>query len=63
MSCSGCSGAVTRALNKLEGVKSVDANLDTQLVNVKTANQLTYDTVLATIQKTGKKVNEGKTIA
>lgn len=53
---------MTRALGKLQGVKDVDANLDTQLVNVKTESGLTYDTVLATISKTGKTVNSGRTI-
>ncbi|VVT47392.1 uncharacterized protein SAPINGB_P001688 [Magnusiomyces paraingens] len=63
MSCGGCSGAVTRALNKVDGVKNVDANLDTQLVTVTTAPALSYDSVLATIKKTGKAVNDGKVIA
>ncbi|GAB5592768.1 Cytosolic copper metallochaperone [Umbelopsis nana] len=54
MSCSGCSGAVTRALNKLDGVEAVDCNLESQLVVVKTT--LPQETVLEAIQKTGKAV-------
>lgn len=59
----GCSGAVTRALNKLDGVKTVNADLATEKVDVVTADSITYDTVLATIKKTGKEVVSGKTVA
>jgi len=60
MSCGGCSGAVNRVLGKLDGVKSYDVSLDTQTATVVTAPELSYDTVLATIKKTGKKVNSGE---
>ncbi|CAG9462504.1 unnamed protein product [Pedinophyceae sp. YPF-701] len=53
MTCSGCSGAVTRVLNKMENVSSVDADLDTQLVTVKGTN-LDPAEILAKVQKTGK---------
>jgi copper chaperone len=62
MSCSGCSGAVTRALNKLEGVDKVDANLEKQTVDVYTGS-VDYETVLEKIKKTGKEVSGGKVIA
>jgi copper chaperone CopZ len=54
---------VNRALLKLNGVQTVDISLEKQLVNVKTSDELNYDTVLATIQKTGKKVNNGRSLA
>ncbi|KAE8448968.1 hypothetical protein EG329_008764 [Mollisiaceae sp. DMI_Dod_QoI] len=60
MSCGGCSGAVNRVLGKLDGVKSYDVSLDTQTATVVAAPELSYDTVLATIKKTGKKVNSGE---
>ncbi|KAK0099368.1 Cytosolic copper metallochaperone [Cadophora gregata] len=60
MSCGGCSGAVNRVLGKLEGVKSYDVSLDTQTATVVTEPSLSYDKVLATIAKTGKKVNTGE---
>ncbi|PLB34580.1 copper metallochaperone ATX1 [Aspergillus candidus] len=60
MSCGGCSGAVERVLKKLEGVKSLDVNLDSQTANVVTEPSVSYDTVLATIKKTGKTVNSGE---
>ncbi|KAH7408004.1 heavy-metal-associated domain-containing protein [Cadophora sp. MPI-SDFR-AT-0126] len=60
MSCGGCSGAVNRVLGKLEGVKSYDVSLDTQTATVVTDSSLSYDKVLATIAKTGKKVNTGE---
>lgn len=62
MSCSGCSGAVNRVLNKLDGVKNVDISLESQTVDVTTLAGLDYDTVYNTISKTGKKINEGKVI-
>lgn len=63
MSCSGCSGAVSRVLNKLDGVKNVDISLESQTVDVTTGSGLDYDTVYNTISKTGKKINEGKVVA
>ncbi|GAQ41309.1 HMA, heavy metal-associated [Aspergillus niger] len=75
MSCGGCSGAVERVLKKLEasalnrfadflsssaGVKSFDVNLESQTANVVTEPSVPYDTVLATIKKTGKTVNSGE---
>jgi len=60
MSCGGCSGAVNRVLGKLDGVKSYDVSLDTQTATVVAAPELSYDTVLKTIKKTGKKVNTGE---
>lgn len=59
----GCSNAVNRVLQKLDGVKNVDISLDKQLVNVRTSDNLDYDTVLATIKKTGKEVVGGRSIA
>ncbi|AOW01882.1 hypothetical protein LXG23DRAFT_52145 [Yarrowia lipolytica] len=63
MSCSGCSNAVNRVLQKKEGVTSVDIDLEKQSVLVKTDDAVSYDDVLATIAKTGKKVNGGQVIA
>lgn len=60
MSCSGCSGAVERVLKKLDGVKTFDVSLDSQTASVVTEPSVSYDTVLATIQKTGKTVNSGE---
>ena len=42
------------------GVKSYDVSLDTQTATVVTDSSLSYDKVLATIAKTGKKVNTGE---
>ncbi|KAL2221414.1 heavy metal-associated domain-containing protein [Thermoascus aurantiacus ATCC 26904] len=60
MSCGGCSGAVERVLKKLEGVKSYEVSLENQTATVVTDSSVTYDTVLATIKKTGKTVNSGE---
>ncbi|KAE8147100.1 hypothetical protein BDV25DRAFT_40498 [Aspergillus avenaceus] len=60
MSCGGCSGAVERVLKKLEGVKSFDVSLDSQTATVVTELPVSYETVLATIKKTGKTVNSGE---
>ncbi|KAK2629112.1 hypothetical protein QTJ16_002215 [Diplocarpon rosae] len=60
MSCGGCSGAITRVLTKLDGVKSFDVSLDTQTATIIAEPSLSYETVLTTISKTGKKVNSGE---
>ncbi|KAF9316313.1 Cytosolic copper metallochaperone [Podila horticola] len=53
MTCSGCSGAVTRVLTKLQGVDSFDVSLETQKVTVESAT-LSKEEILAVIRKTGK---------
>ncbi|KAG0207717.1 Cytosolic copper metallochaperone [Mortierella sp. GBA30] len=53
MTCGGCSGAVTRVLSKLEGVKTFDVSLETQKVTVE-SDTLDQQTILEKIQKTGK---------
>ncbi|KAJ9193564.1 hypothetical protein DTO166G4_591 [Paecilomyces variotii] len=60
MSCGGCSGAVERVLKKLDGVKSFDVSLENQSATVITEPTVSYDTVLASIKKTGKTVNSGE---
>lgn len=42
------------------GVKSFDVNLEAQTANITADPALSYDTVLATIKKTGKTVNSGE---
>lgn len=63
MTCTGCSGAVSRVLNRMPGVDNVDISLEKQSVDVKTKDDVSYDQVLAAIQKTGKKVNGGQVVA
>ncbi|KAF9967651.1 Cytosolic copper metallochaperone [Actinomortierella ambigua] len=53
MSCGGCSGAITRVLNKLNGVDRFEVSLEKQSVIVESVS-LTEDEILAAIQKTGK---------
>ncbi|KAF2279687.1 putative iron/copper transporter Atx1 [Westerdykella ornata] len=60
MSCGGCSGAVERVLNKLEGVKSHKVSLDTQTAEVVAAESLDFNTVLEKIKKTGKTVKSAE---
>ena len=60
MSCGGCSGAVDRVLKKLDGVESYEVSLDSQTATVVAKDSLSYETVLRTISKTGKKVNSGE---
>ncbi|KAI5288582.1 Cytosolic copper metallochaperone [Ascosphaera acerosa] len=61
MSCSGCSNAIERVLKRLEGVKSFDVNLENQSVSLITAGDSpSFETVLATIRKTGKTVNSAE---
>ncbi|KAF9218423.1 hypothetical protein BS17DRAFT_720923 [Gyrodon lividus] len=54
MTCGGCSGAVERALSKVEGI-TYEVSLENQEVKVITES-VSYDTVLEKIKKTGKEV-------
>ncbi|PFH54320.1 hypothetical protein AMATHDRAFT_135703, partial [Amanita thiersii Skay4041] len=57
MTCSGCSGAITRVLDKAKtegGVSSFEVDLGTQMVTV--VGSMPYDDVLSRIKKTGKEV-------
>eukprot|EP00512_Aurantiochytrium_limacinum_P000359 CAMPEP_0171489724 /NCGR_PEP_ID=MMETSP0958-20121227/2921_1 /TAXON_ID=87120 /ORGANISM="Aurantiochytrium limacinum, Strain ATCCMYA-1381" /LENGTH=72 /DNA_ID=CAMNT_0012022979 /DNA_START=67 /DNA_END=285 /DNA_ORIENTATION=- len=61
MSCGGCSGACTRILKKIDGVESVDANLDTQKITVEHSSSVSAETMLEALKKwaenAGKKVS------
>jgi len=60
MTCSGCSGAVNRALSKAEGIESYNVDLETQEVLVK--GSASYDYVYEKIKKTGKEIISGETL-
>jgi len=60
MSCSGCSGAVDRVLKRLDGIKSYEVSLESQSATIVAEPSLSYEKVLSTIAKTGKKVNTGE---
>jgi copper chaperone len=51
MSCQGCVGSVKRVLGKLDGVDSVDIDLDSKKVVVK--GNVTPEAVKAQVSKTG----------
>ncbi|KIJ68921.1 hypothetical protein HYDPIDRAFT_105449 [Hydnomerulius pinastri MD-312] len=59
MTCGGCSGAVTRALSKVEGI-TYDVSLEKQEVRV--TGDVEYDTILEKIKKTGKEVISGQVV-
>ncbi|KAI6103401.1 amino acid permease-domain-containing protein [Pisolithus sp. B1] len=63
MSCGGCSGAVSRALDKLkgQGVDSYQVSLEKQEVTVRGTAE--YDFVLEKIKKTGKEVVSGHVVS
>ncbi|KAI3641667.1 hypothetical protein MIR68_000299 [Amoeboaphelidium protococcarum] len=54
MACSGCSGAVERALKRVGGVDKVVTDLNAQSVDI--YGRVPKDEVVAAIQKTGKKI-------
>ncbi|KAJ3732198.1 hypothetical protein DFJ43DRAFT_1074228 [Lentinula guzmanii] len=61
MTCSGCSGAVTRVLDKAKrdgAVEEFSVNLETQEVIVKSTKP--YEDIHAKIKKTGKEVRSGE---
>ncbi|KAF9052663.1 copper ion chaperone, partial [Panaeolus papilionaceus] len=59
MTCNGCSGAITRVLEKAktngDGVSSFEVSLDKQEVLV--TGSIPYDDLLTKIKKTGKEVS------
>ncbi|KAJ3564294.1 hypothetical protein NP233_g8392 [Leucocoprinus birnbaumii] len=64
MTCGGCSGAITRVLNKAKESGDVNAftvSLETQEVVVKSSS-LDYETVREKIAKTGKEIRSGVTV-
>ncbi|KAH9973893.1 copper chaperone taha [Lactifluus volemus] len=63
MTCGGCSGAVTRALEKRKadlGISEFDVNLEKQEALVKAT--ASYDEVFEVIKKTGKEIRGGEVI-
>lgn len=56
MACSGCSNAVNRALNRLDGVTKVDISLEQQTVLVETSSA-SQEQVYQAIKNTGKEVS------
>ena len=52
MPCGGCSAAVKRVLDKLEGVQSVDIDMEKQKVTV--TGDVDKQTVFEKVSKTGK---------
>jgi len=60
MTCSGCSGAVTRILSKIDGVSKVDTNLETKKVDVECADTVDNEILMAALKKWAG--NSGKTV-
>jgi len=65
MTCGGCSGAVTRALNKAktDGAGVNDFTVDLAKQEVLVNGTIGYDDLLTKLQKTGKEVRSGETLA
>jgi len=53
MSCGHCVGAIEGALNELEGLISIEADLETKLVIIKTDNDLDPSSVLSSVAGVG----------
>lgn len=63
MTCGGCSGACTRILKKLEGVKNIDASLDAQKITVEYDAPATPETMLEKLQVWGSSANKAVSMA
>lgn len=61
MTCEGCSGAVKRILGKFDGVKTIDANLETNVVTVICKTDIDEQELLTALQKWG--TASGKSVA
>ncbi|KAG0149984.1 hypothetical protein CROQUDRAFT_39077, partial [Cronartium quercuum f. sp. fusiforme G11] len=62
MSCSGCSGAVERALKKQEGVTNVEISLENQTVIVLATEPATFEIIKERIAKTGKEIKSSEIV-
>ncbi|TFK76406.1 copper chaperone taha [Pluteus cervinus] len=63
MTCSGCSNAVTRVLNKAKDTGDVtEFNVDLSTQEVLVTGTLPYDDVYEKIKKTGKEIRSGITV-
>ncbi|KAF9364436.1 Cytosolic copper metallochaperone [Mortierella sp. NVP85] len=56
MSCGGCSGAVTKALQRADGIDSFQVSLENQSVTVESST-LEEAAILKVIQGTGKQAS------
>jgi len=61
LTISGCSGAVERALKRVDGIKNFEVSLKDQsvLVDPSTAS---FETVETAIKKTGKQIKSGEIV-
>ena len=59
--CGGCANACKRILNKIEGVESVDADVEAKLVTVDHSENVTPDTMLSALLKWSEA--SGKSVA
>jgi len=51
MTCSGCQGAVTRILSKIEGVQKINVNLETKLVEIECDDAIRADVLVDALMK------------
>ncbi|TRM56223.1 hypothetical protein BD626DRAFT_414521, partial [Schizophyllum amplum] len=62
MTCTGCSGLVTRALHRAkgDGIRAFNVDLDRQEVVV--TGTIPYDEVFARIARTGREIRSGSVV-
>ncbi len=53
VSCAHCIAAITGELGKIDGVETIDVNLETKLVTVKSADEVSDATLRAGIDDAG----------
>ncbi|GKY91728.1 cytosolic copper metallochaperone [Mayamaea pseudoterrestris] len=53
MTCSGCADAIKRILGKIDGVQSIDANVDTKIVTVQADPSVSPQYMLEKLEKWG----------
>ena len=63
MACSGCSGACTRILKKMEGVSNIDADLETQKITVEYDAPASPEMMLEKLQVWGNNAKKAVALA
>lgn len=58
MTCASCAAAVTRSLNKVEGVTNANVNLTTEKVTLQLAKDLPFEALKSAVEKAGYGLEE-----
>ncbi len=53
ITCGGCAGSIKNALGKMEGIKNVEVDINTKMVSIEHAEQITREQIAAKLDDIG----------